>query len=209
MKHTGPARMRAGTPPQPVYCAPCHIDQDGTVTFGGCLMSTQYNRFSMPDPLDPAFLDPAVYHVVVGPALQVAAEVAAKRGDPTLHADMPAMLALIDLITHLAYLYTQTYPERPTDRAKLDEASAAACVMVLQEAEMEPFAIEQCLQALQAAYKQLYEHEVVEQARPFIAHAWEHLVDDQREQARACLTMAANTIIAAIENWREQVENVH
>lgn len=174
-------------------------------------MAHDYNQLHVFDPqsLEHGALDEHAYHAVIGPALQVAAEAAAKRGDPTLHADMPAMLALVDISTHLAHLYVETYPDNDVDQARFDQASAAACVMVLQEAEMEPVAVEQCLEALQAAYKQLYEHSVVDDARPFIAHAWEHLVDDQREPARACLTMAANTIIAAIENWREQVENVH
>lgn len=172
-------------------------------------MAHDYNQLHVFDPqtLELSALDEHAYHAVIGPALRVAAEAAAKRGDPTLHADMPAMLALVDISTHLAHLYIETYPDSSVDQSKLDEASAAACVMVLQEAEMEPYAIEECLQALQAAYKQLYEHAVVDDARPFIAHAWEHLVDDQREPAHACLTLAANTIIAAIENWQEQVRS--
>ncbi|HLQ85856.1 MAG TPA: hypothetical protein VK110_06855 [Salinisphaeraceae bacterium] len=158
----------------------------------------------LPDPLDPATLDPDIYHNIVGPALQVAAETAAKRGDPTLHADMPAMLALIDIINHFVHLQRETHAASPHDDAMLDGAAAAACVMVFKEAGMEPYAIEQCLAALEAAYAQLHEQQVIGDARPFIAHAWEHLVDGQRDQARGSLTMAANVIIAAIENWQEQ-----
>lgn len=174
-------------------------------------MAHNYNSLHLvnPETLDLDALGPDAYHTVVGPALRAAAEAAAKRGDPTLHADMPAMLALVDICSHLAHLYGESWPDSGISRDKLDGAPAAACVMVLQEAEMEPWAIEQCLGALQAAYRQMYEHNVVDEARPFIAHAWAHLVDDQREQAHGCLTMATHTIIAAIENWREQVEQVH
>jgi len=167
-------------------------------------MSTQYNRFSMPDPLDPAFLDPAVYHVVVGPALQVAAEVAAKRGDPTLHADMPAMLALIDLITRLADLYREHHTDNATNAAMLDSAPTAACVMVLQEAGLEPHAIDQCLQALESAYAQIHEQDVITDIRPQVAMAWTHLAEGQREQAHGDLYLAAMLIVAAIESWQEQ-----
>lgn len=178
---------------------------------GDSVMAYDYNQLHLvsPETLDLNALSQDAYHAVVGPALQVAAEAAAKRGDPTLHADMPAMLALVDISSHLAHLYGETYHDSGVNQDKLDGAPAAACVMVLQEAEMEPWAIEECLGALQAAYKQMYENSVVDEARPFIAHAWEHLVDGQREQAHGCLTMATHTIIAAIENWREQVEQMH
>lgn len=170
-------------------------------------MTIDYNQLHLvnPEALDLSALNQDAYHAVVGPALQVAAEAAAKRGDPTLHADMPAMLALVDISTHLAHLYLETYPDSDVDKSKLESAPAAACVMVLQEAEMEQDSVDQCLLALQKAYEQMYDQDVVSAARPFIAHAWEHLVDDQREQAHGCLTMAANTIIAAIEAWQSQV----
>lgn len=168
-------------------------------------MSTEHNHILDPETLEFTALDTEAYHMVVGPALKAAAEAAAKRGDPTLHADMPAMLALVDIITHFADLYDQTYPDSATDAKQLESAPAGACVMVLQEAEMDPEAIGQCLAALEAAYQQLHEQEVIEAARPFIAHGWEHLVDGEREQGLSCLTMATHTIIAAIENWEAKV----
>jgi len=168
-------------------------------------MTSQQTQQLPPDTPDPAALDANVYHTIVGPALRVAAEVAAKRGDPTLHADMPAMLALIDIITHFAHLYRQTHFDLGNDDSMLEGTPAAACVMVFREAEMDPYATRQCLGALEAAYKKLYEQDVISAARPFIAHAWEHLMDDQREPAHACLVMAANTIVTAIENWQSQV----
>lgn len=172
-------------------------------------MPTDYNQLHLLDIQAPDLnaLDQEAYHAVVGPALKAAADAAAKRGDPTLHADLPAMLALVDISTHLAYLYGETYPDSNVDKSQLESAPAGACVMVLQEAEMEPEAIDQCLTALKMAHEKLYEQDVISAARPFIAHAWEHIVDGQREQAANCLTMAVNTIVAAIETWEEQTHN--
>ncbi len=158
-----------------------------------------------PETLDPAAMGPEVYHVVIGPPLQVAAEAAAKRGDPTLHADMPAMLALVEMVTRLADLYAESHPENRVDPQMLDNAPAAACVMVFQEAGLEATAIGQMLAALETAYRQIHEHAVVDEARPFVAMAWEQLEDDQRDEARACLTQATQTIIATIEAWQAQV----
>lgn len=148
-------------------------------------------------------LDPDTYHRVVGPALQAAAEVAARRGHRTLFDDMPAMLALVDMVTRLADLQRQHNAEAVTEQgALLDDAATAACVMVFQEAELPASAISQCLTALEAAYRQLHEQSVIDCTTGYVAMAWSHLEDDQREPARKCLTQACEQAIAAIEIWR-------
>ncbi|GAB3671911.1 hypothetical protein [Salinisphaera aquimarina] len=158
-----------------------------------------------PENLNPEAMDPDAYHVVVGPALQVAADVAAKRGHPTLHDDMPAMLALVEMVTRLADLYAETHPDGAADAQMLDNAATGACVMVFQQAEMPADAIGQCLAALETAYGQLHDQEVIADARPFIAMAWEHFEDGQRKDAMHCLTQSAQRTIAAIEAWQTQV----
>lgn len=158
-----------------------------------------------PRQLDPDALDPAAYHTVVGPSLQVAAEVAAARGDPTLHADMPAMLALIDLVSRLAEYWRTTHADDDRTGELLDGAPSAACVMVLQEAEMPPDAVGQCLAALETAYAQLAEHEVTEVANASVERAWQALQHDNRDAALAQLKQAAQQIVAAIEAWQAQV----
>lgn len=168
-------------------------------------MTAEQSHHLDPETLDPDALDPGVYHSIVGPALQVTAETAAKRGDPTLHADMPAMLALVDIVTRLADLYADTYPDSGPDHAVLAGAPGAACVMVLQEAGLDSRAIGQCLAALKTAYTQIYEHDLMDGARPHVAMAWEQLTDDQPEQARASLAQGVQAIIAAIEDWQAQV----
>lgn len=169
------------------------------------MKNTDTARRLDPEKLDPDALDPKTYHRVIGPALKVAADVAAKRGHPTLHDDMPAMLALVDMVTRLADLFVEHYPEVEDDREMLDNAATGACVMVFQQAELPADAIGQCLAALETAYRQLYEHDVVEHARPFVAMAWQHLDDDQRDEADQCLRQAAEQTIAAIEAWQTPV----
>ncbi|ROO30930.1 hypothetical protein [Salinisphaera orenii] len=168
-------------------------------------MSVSDSRRLDPEKLDPEALDAEAYHRVVGPALQVAADIAAKRGHPTLHDDMPAMLALVEMISHLAERYGADHPERVKDAEVLDNAATGACVMVFQQAEMPGDAIGQCLAALETAHRQLHEHEVLESARPFIAMAFSHLEDDERDAARHCLEQAGQRIVAEIENWQTQV----
>lgn len=158
-----------------------------------------------PEHLNPEAMEAEAYHRVVGPALQVAAEVAAKRGHPTLHDDMPAMLALVEMVTRLADLYAAYYPNADVEPGMLDNAATGACVMVFQEAKLPADAIGQCLAALETAYQQLHEQEVIDEARPFIAMAWEHFQDDQRTEAKHCLTQSAQRTIAAIEAWQTQV----
>lgn len=158
-----------------------------------------------PDNLDPEALQPHAYHRIVGPALQVAAEVAAKRGHKRLFDDMPAMLGLIEMVTRLADLYVDHYPDTVAHQAILDSAATGACVMVFQEAELPADAIGQLLAALETAYRQLHEQAVIDDARPFIAMAWSHLDDDERDEGKHCLTQACQNVIAAIDNWQEQV----
>ncbi|MES1923890.1 hypothetical protein [Salinisphaera sp. T31B1] len=158
-----------------------------------------------PEHLNPEAMDADAYHRVVGPALQVAADVAAKRGHPTLHDDMPAMLALVEMVTRLADLHAEHYPQAHVEPEMLEHAATGACVMVFQQAKLPADAIGQCLAALETAYRQLHEQDVLSQARPFIAMAWEHFEDGQRDEALHCLTQSAQRTIAAIEAWQTQV----
>lgn len=161
------------------------------------------NRHLDPRALDPEALDPKAYHAIVGPALQTAAEVAADRGDPTLAADMPAMLALIDLITCLAGDYDGRTGYALDDL--VNGAPAAACVMVMQEAKLGEEAIGQCLAALEAAYAQLAEHGVTAPARELISQGGRRLRQGERAAGLAYLKQATQKIVAAIEDWQKKV----
>lgn len=156
-----------------------------------------------PKAIDGQALDRATYNRVVGPALQAAADTAAKRGHKYLFDDMPAMLALVEMVTRLADMYREHYPEAAADKATLiDNAATAACVMVFQEAELPTEATGQCLSALESAYRQVHEQSVIDAGTRYIAMAWSHLDDGERNEARHCLTQATEQIIAAIETWR-------
>jgi len=153
--------------------------------------------------LAPESIDSDTYYAVVGPALQAAAEIAAERGDPTLAADMPAMLALIELVGYLtAQYHDQNHAE---DEAEdwLHGAPAAACVMVMQEAKLEQAAIGQCLAALEAAYAQLAEHQVTAPAVELILRGGLQLQAGERKLAIGTLKQATRIVVKAIEAWRE------
>jgi len=151
----------------------------------------------------PENIDPQTYHAVVGPALQAAAAVAAERGDHTLAADMPAMLALIELVNQLSLHYYDE-PEAGEDAQDwLHGAPAAACVMVMQEAKLEQAAIGQCLAALEAAYAQLAEHDVTRPAHELLYRGGLQLQAGERKLADTTLKQATRMIVREIENWRQ------
>lgn len=167
-------------------------------------MSTTEQKPSLdPQKLDPEAMHPEAYHSIVGPPLQVAAEVAAKRGDPTLHADMAAMLALIDLVTRLADYWQAAHPADAN--AALSDAPTAACVMVLQEAEMPPDTIGQCLAALESAYGSLLQDGVTDVAENSVEAAWHDLTRNKRDAAIAQLKQGAEKIVAAIDGWQARL----
>ncbi len=157
-----------------------------------------------PDQLDPNALPPHVYHRTVGPALEIVADIAAKRGHKHLFDDMPAMLALVDIVTRLADSYQTFHPDMPdSHRPLLEGAATAACVMVFQQAKLEPETTRQLLSALEAAYKRLHEEDVIDGAARFSAMAASYLDQDDREQAKHCLKQASQQVIASIEAWQE------
>lgn len=150
-----------------------------------------------------AGLDQDAYHNIVGPALKAAADVAADRGDPTLAADMPCMLALIDMVSGLTNDYDAHAGTTHADDIR--QITAAACVMVMQEAGLEEAAIGQCLAALETAYKQLLRQAVTQDAGELVDNGGEFLRSGDREAGQAYLKQATQRIVAAIETWRERV----
>lgn len=156
------------------------------------------------DILAPEDIDPETYHAVVGPSLRAAAEVAAERGDPTLAADMPAMLALIELVGKLGGLRAETCTDiDPPTRDWLAGAPAAACVMVMQEAKLEESAIGQCLAALEAAHAQIHAHAVTAAGDELLRRAALQLDAGEHKLAMTSLKQAVRAIVTAIEAWRE------
>ncbi len=156
----------------------------------------------MPDQ-DINSLDPETYHRVVAPALQVAAEVAAGRGDPQLYNDMASMLALMALVAGLCECLRADGECDDGTQQALAQAPMGACVMVLQESALADAQINDCLWALSAAYAQLSEQGVIGSERRLVRDAWAHLHQDERVAARGVLGLAAAAVVAAVDDWEQ------
>lgn len=144
------------------------------------------------------------YHLIVSPALQVAAELAATRGDPDLYNDMASMLALMALVQGLAdcYLRGQTNNAGAIQMA-VEAAPVGACVMVLNRGELTQEQVNECVWALNAATRQLLESGVVGPERKLVEKAWMKLAEDDREEAGEWLKRAAAGIVSAIDQWEQ------
>jgi hypothetical protein len=162
-----------------------------------------YRLFMADDTLQEDALSSTEYQMIVAPSLKVAAELAARRGDPTLQADLPAMLALIYLVTGLAGFYREEWADLSggANKEALQAAPMAACVMVLKQAGLDEAASNQCQQALQGAYKLTIDAELGWTAKGHIETAWRHITNDKRDLALASLNSAAEQLVAAIEVW--------
>lgn len=156
-------------------------------------------------------LSPTEYQFIVAPSLKVAAELAAKRGDPTLHGDLSSMLALIFLINGLSRFYQDEWADLAgkSDEQALREAPMAACVMVLKQAGLEGQAIKQCLMALDGAYQQILEQKLGWTAESYIETAWRHITNEQRDLALAALASAAAQLVNAIDEWEGSRDRKH
>lgn len=163
------------------------------------------------DTLQDNALSATEYQMIVAPSLKVAAELAARRGDPTLQADLPAMLALIYLVSGLAHFYREEWADLVggTNEEALQSAPMAACVMVLKQAGLDEAATNQCQRALQGAYQQTVDAELGWTAEGHIETAWRHMTNDKRDLALASLNSAAEQIVAAIEVWESSRSTTH
>lgn len=156
-----------------------------------------------PEPDDIAGLSPSEYHHVVGPALKIAAEVAATRGDPMLLNDMASMLALLHITSVLGKCELSAPSGAPDASARevIANAPRGACVMVLREGQLEREAINDCLQALEQAHAMLEADGVFNDYDEPISRAWHHLNDGQNHTAEHVLKRTATNLVAAIDRW--------
>ncbi|HET8897703.1 MAG TPA: hypothetical protein VFN09_02805 [Rhodanobacteraceae bacterium] len=159
-------------------------------------------------PDEPA-LDPALYHLIVAPVLQAAAELAAARGDPDLVNDLASMLALRTLVQRFGEFYLDAHAESPTPvRDAIRAAPAAACLMPLQRAELTGEPLRDCLWSLDAASRQLTDAGVIGPEVPRARVAWSQLLDSQRDEAMQTLKLAAAELISAIDRFERAREMV-
>lgn len=152
------------------------------------------------NPHDPDTLPPAIYYASVGPALKAAADVAARRGHPTLHDDLASMIALVELVTRLCDLHLDN-GDGPSVNAQLEAAPLGAATMVLREADLDADTIEVMIDALAAAHTRVRDEGVIDDPRPTVAMASSYLADNDRGKADHYLQRSATAIAESIDAW--------
>ncbi len=116
------------------------------------------------------------YHLIVAPVLQVAAELAAVRGDPELFNDMPSMLALKTLVKRLGQLYLAQHPDTDASlREAIESAPEGACAMALKRAELDEVQSTECMWSLNEAARQLEAAGVIGPEEELARDAWRQL----------------------------------
>ncbi len=153
-------------------------------------------------------LKPEEYQAVIGPSLHAVADVAAARGDPDLFNDLPSMLALMTLIRDLGDLYQHHWSAMGQLSAStiFDAAPLAACLVVLQEHELQKESIEPMIQALDTAYVMLREENLLGRERVDVQKAWDAFLDKNMELAHTHMKQAARTVTNIIDTWEVKKE---
>jgi hypothetical protein len=143
------------------------------------------------------------YQLIAAVPLQAAAEIAAQRGDPQLFNDMPAMLALLVMVTTLTHTYLNRRPGFPQSSpdATLEAAPVAVCALVFSESNLEPSEVTVCLRALSSAYLQLLRQGVLGPQEAYAGKAFESLLAGDRVGALQSLKRAAYAMTAAVDAW--------
>jgi hypothetical protein len=151
------------------------------------------------------FLTPDEYLTLVAPVLETCATLAAERGDPTLHADLPSMLAVTVLIDGLAELHRAA--RRPLGQGPAAEVYGelpfAVAVMVLLENGIEPPRLAQMETALRAIHARIVGAAGAAGTLPppavLVAPAWALILEGRGSEARAALRLAAREVMALVE----------
>ncbi len=147
-------------------------------------------------------LTPVEYELLVAPALQAAAEVAAQRGDPHLYNDMPSMLALLGTVTALTHAYLQLeLPAGSSPREVLERAPLTVCTLVFTESGLEAPLVEQCLRALTQAYLQLLKEGVLGSQEGLVEAGFEQLMAGNRPQGLQFLRQGSMAMAKAVDAW--------
>ncbi|HET7395705.1 MAG TPA: hypothetical protein VFK12_04650 [Gammaproteobacteria bacterium] len=158
----------------------------------------------MSEPIVPeGMLTTEEYQLLAAVPLQAAAEIAAQRGDPQLFNDMPAMLALLAMVTTLTHTYLnrgEVFMQRSPDTT-LEAAPVAACALVFSESNLEPSEVETCLKALSSAYLQLLVQGILGPQDAYVEKAFESLLAGNRVVALQFLKRAASAMAGAIDAW--------
>ena len=146
---------------------------------------------------------PEEYQAIIAPAMKAAADLAAARGDPHLYNDLACMLALRTLVRDLADLYQDQWGSlgQHSPPEVMKAAPTAACVMVLNEYELEPDSITHMVDALDRAAATLADQGIFGAERLAVQKAWEAQQDGRGEVADAYMRQAAIQVANAIDGW--------
>ncbi|MGD8380214.1 MAG: hypothetical protein PVJ40_10585 [Gammaproteobacteria bacterium] len=153
-----------------------------------------------------AGLDHEQYRLIVAPALESAADTAARRGDPWLYNDMASMLALMALVTGLATCYHEDSGADEALARRLEQAPLAACGMVFTETELTQAQVDDCIWALRKAYSTLRGDQVIGEESESVTTAWKALRDGRRDNALEALKSLSRDIARAVDDWEAHRE---
>lgn len=153
----------------------------------------------------PDWLSPEEYQMIVAPSLKVAAELAASRGDPKLFKDLPSMLCLMYLVSHLKDYYVDEWAlvSGMSSEESLHKAPEAACMMVLTEGNVGKSDVGSMIDALNRAYKQIASDNVFDAANVDLKRAWESMKKSEHEQFLAQLEQAAKKFVQSLIQWEK------
>ena len=146
-------------------------------------------------------LTPQEYQLLAAPALQVAAELAAQRGDPHLYNDMASMLALLGMVSALVRVDLGQPARQGSPRERLEAAPLAVCALVFTESGLEAPEVEQCLRALSAAYLKLLREGVLGPQEAYVEQAFPSLQAGNRPAGIHSLRQAAHAMARAVDVW--------
>lgn len=156
-----------------------------------------------------------IYHQIIAPTLQVITDLAAKRGDVMSYNDIAAMLALYTIVNEMSIMATDCKDsELSTLWPDLQGATPGrlACTMILHNAKLDPAAAMSCLQAIESAYVQLYEQNILGAHRLLLSDALAELqgldsLDNAKSMDyREILKTAAVQIITSVDIYEKSQE---
>lgn len=154
--------------------------------------------------LPEGMLTPEEYQLLVAPALQVAAELAAQRGDPHLYNDMASMLALLGMASALVRVGLEQPGQLGSPRDRLEATPLSVCALVFTESNLDQGEVEQCLKALSAAYLKLLREGVLGPQEAYVEQGFSALRAGNRPAGIHSLRQAAHAMARAVDAWEDR-----
>jgi hypothetical protein len=156
--------------------------------------------------LDLDCLNSNEYKLLIAPALECITDIAARRGDPDCYNDMSSMLALFTVVTGLARCYLEEWGQlgAASEAEAINSAPLGACLMIFQQAKLEPMQCQEMLRGLSGAWRHLVKEGVIGAEFPLIQQTWRKLVEEDHTTAKIHLRDAAMAVVASVDDWEAQ-----